>query len=80
MSQVFQDKVLMVAGEKMVFLGALEPKVSLERSSGPHLDLQDRTVFQEYLETRASQGHQEVLDHLVLMGAQVFLDRRGSVE
>lgn len=73
MSQVFQDRSLMVAGERMVLLGALEPKASLERSLGPHLDLQDKTVFPEYLETKASQGHREDLDHLVLMDALVFL-------
>lgn len=72
--QVFQDKVLTESGERMVLQGVLEPKARLERYWEPHLELQDRTVFQESLETRASPGHQEGLDHLVLTGVLVFLD------
>lgn len=72
--QVFQDRVLMEAEARMEFQGVLEPRASLERSWEPHLVPQDRTVYQESLETRANPGRQEALDYLVVTDVSVFLD------
>lgn len=63
--EVFQDRALTESGGRMVFQGVLEPRASLERYWEPHLEDQDRTVYQGHRETRASPGHQEDLDYLV---------------
>lgn len=63
--QVLRDRVLMEAGVRTVFQGVLEPRASLERYWEPHLEVQDRTVYQESTETRASPGHLDHLDYLV---------------
>lgn len=72
--RVLRDRVSMEPGGRMVFQGVLEPRASLVRCWVRHLDLQDRTVYQESLETRASPGHQADLEHLVVMDVPVFLD------
>lgn len=63
--QVLQDRFMTEAGGRMAFQGVLEPRASPERYWEPHLEVQDRTVYQESPETRASPGHLEDLDHLV---------------
>jgi len=60
--QVHQDGVLMELGVMMVFQGALEPKVSLERFLEPQVEIQDRMVYLESPETRASVGLLDRLD------------------
>lgn len=71
--QVLQDRVLTEAGQRMVFQGVLEPRASLERYWEPHPADQDRTAYQESLETRASPGRQEDLDYLVVTDVSAFL-------
>lgn len=63
--QVVQHRVMMEPEGRMVFQGALEPRVSPERYWEPHLEHQEGTVYREPLETRASLGHREHLDYLV---------------
>lgn len=72
--QEFQDSFLTEAGGRMVFLGVLEARASLERCWEPHLVPQDRTVYQEVREIRASPERQEHLDYLAVMDVSVFLD------
>lgn len=72
--QVSQDRATMEAGGRMVSLDGQDQKASLEKCWELHQGVQDRMVFQGSLETRASQGHQEALDHLVLMVVLAFLD------
>lgn len=72
--QVYHHRALMEPGGRMALQGVPEPRASLEMYWEPHLVAQDRTVCQESLETRASPGRQEDLDHLAVMGVSVFLD------
>lgn len=78
-SQVSQDRAWTEAGGRMVFLGGPEQRACLERCWEPRLGPPGQTVSQELLETRASLGHQEDQDHLVLTDVLVFLDGRESV-
>lgn len=72
--QVNEHRNLMEPGGRMVLRGVLEPRASPEMYWEPHPAAQDGTVYQESLETRASPGRQEDLDHLVVMDVSVFLD------
>lgn len=72
--QVSRDTATTEAGGRTVSRGVLEPKASPARSWEPHLVRQERTVYRDFLETKASLGHLEYLDHLVVMHALEFLD------
>lgn len=52
-------------GVRTVSQAVLEPRASLERCLELHLDFLDRTVYQEFLETRASREHLEDSESLV---------------
>lgn len=70
--QVFQDRVLMERGERMVPQEYLGGRASLETSWEPHLEGRDRMVFLEYLETRDNPGHLEDRDCLVGLETYIF--------
>lgn len=78
--QVSQGRVLMGPGVRMVSQGVLEPKASLGRCLELAVEFLERTVCQECLETRASLGHLEDLEDLVLMDVLVFLVEKARVE
>lgn len=72
--QVPQGSPLMGPGGRMEFLGGLEPKVSPEMFLEPHQEVQDETVCQGSLGTRASPGPLEDLDYQALMDVSGSLD------
>lgn len=78
--QVSQGRVLTGPGVRTVSQAVLEPRASLERCLELHLDFLDRTVYQEFLETRASREHLEDPESLDLMDVLVLLVEKENAE
>lgn len=70
--QVFQDRVLMERGERMVPQEYLGGRASLETSWEPHLEGRDRMVSLESPETRDNPGHLEDRDCRVGLEIHIF--------